>query len=188
MDSLDALLKLTALERLPRSGWLLAGVKEAEPIAAHGLGTCLVALALGPKVEPELDLDRTVSLAALHDAPEALLTDLPKVASELLPPGAKRSAEERAAEELLAPLSSAALSRWREYHAGETREARFVKLCDKLQMGVRALAYTQHGARGLDDFRRSMEELDASEFAPCSELRTKLLAAFEKQMPSGSTE
>ncbi len=82
MDSLDALIKLTALERLPRSGWLLAGLQEAEPIAAHGLGTCLVALALGPKVEPELDLDRTVSLAALHDAPEALLTDLPKVASE----------------------------------------------------------------------------------------------------------
>ena len=187
MDSLNALLKLTALERLPRSGWLLAGLSQAEPIAAHGLGTCLVALALGPKVEPPLDLDRTVSLAALHDAPEALLTDLPKVAAQLLPPGAKRQAEERAAQELLAPLSKAAHDRWQEFHDGKTREARFVRLCDKLQMGVRALAYVKSGTRGLDDFRRSMEELDASEFEPCDQLRQNLLTAFAALMPDAGS-
>jgi len=179
MELLNALLKLTALERLPRAGWLLAGQAVAEPVAAHGLGTCLVVLALGPAVEPAIDLDRAVSLAALHDAPEALLTDLPKVASQLLPPGAKRQAEELAARELLAPLSAAALARWREFHAGETREARFVRLCDKLQMGVRALAYAQSGARGLGEFRASIEELEADEFEPCARLRDQLVAALD---------
>ena len=186
MSQLEALLKLLALDRLPRTGWILAGVEPVESVAAHGLGTALVALALGPAVEPALDVDRAVSLAVLHDAPEALLTDLPRSASSLLPAGAKGQAEARAAERLLAPLSSAALEREAEYRAQETREARFVRLCDKLQLGVRLLGYVRAGARGLEDFRTGLENLEAGEFAPCEKLRLQLLAALAEQGLGGT--
>jgi len=179
MTALAALTPLLALDRLPRTGWLLAGVARPESVAAHSLGTALVVLALGPRVRPELALDRAVALAVLHDAPEALLTDLPRRAAELFPAGAKAAAEERAAERLLAPLSGAAAERHAEFRAQETREARFVRLCDRLHLGVRWIGYRREGAGDLADFRSGLEALDCREFEPCGELRAEILAAAD---------
>lgn len=179
MSALAALLPLLALDRLPRTGWLLAGVAAPESVAAHSFGTALVALALGPRVRPALDVEHAVALALVHDVPEALLTDLPRAAAELLPAGAKAEAERRAAERLLGPLSPEALALAREFAAGETREARFARLCDKLHLGVRWAGYVREGARGLAEFRAGLVELACGEFTPCAELRDEILAAAE---------
>jgi putative hydrolase of HD superfamily len=177
VSQLAPLLALLALDRLPRTGWVLAGVPAPESIAAHSLGTALVALALGPRVAPALDVDRAAALAVLHDAPEALLTDLPRSAVECLPSGAKAEGERRAAERLLAPLSQVALARFEEFRARATREARFVHLCDRLHLGLRWLAYRRQGVGELGSFRRALETLDCAEFAPCAELHAEILAA-----------
>lgn len=173
---LDALLALVPLEGLPRTGWILRGIAQPENVAGHILNTCYVVLALGPSVAPRLDLDRAVTLATLHDAPEALTGDLPRMVKDLLPKGAKAEAEEKAAQALLGPLSSAALERWREYTEGATREARFVRLCDRLQMGVRAVAYRRLGLRGLDDFSAALEALECGEFTTAEGLRREIVA------------
>ena len=180
MSALAALLPLLALERLPRTGWLLAGVRAPESVAAHSLGTALVVLGLAPRVRPALDLEHAVALAVVHDVPEALLTDLPRCAAELLPPGAKAEAEGRAAERLLAPLAPEALALFHELAARATREARFVRLCDKLQLGLRWLGYLREGVRGLAEFRPGLVALDCAEFAPCAALRDELLAAADE--------
>ena len=180
MDRLDALLRLTALDRLPRSGWVQAGVPRPETIAGHVVGTAYLVLALGPEVRPELDLDRAVALAVVHDAGEAVLTDLPRTASRLFPPGAKAGAEAQAAEELLGALSPTAAERVAEALGDGTREARFVRLCDRLQMGVQLLAYHRIGLRGLDEFRVSIEGMDCSEFEACARLREALLERLSR--------
>jgi putative hydrolase of HD superfamily len=180
MSALAALLPLLALDRLPRTGWLLAGIGAPESVAAHSLGTALVALALGPRVRPPLAVERAVALAVVHDVPEALLTDLPRAASELLPSGAKAEAERRAAERLLGPFGPEALALQREFAAGETREARFARLCDKLHLGLRWLGYLREGARGLEEFRPGLVALECGEFAPCAELRDELVSAAER--------
>ncbi len=180
MSSLSALLPLLALDRLPRTGWLLAGVASPESVAAHSLGTALVVLALGPGVQPALDVDRAVSLAVLHDAPEALLTDLPRAALECLPQGAKAEGERRAAERLLAPLSSLSLQRFAEFQAQETRAARFARLCDRLHLGLRWIGYRREGARNLGGFRAGLAALDCAEFAPCAALLAELLVAADE--------
>ncbi len=172
---LDALLALVPLESLPRTGWVQRGITSPESIAGHLVGTGFLALALAPRVEPALDVDRVVALCAVHDAPEALLGDLPRAASRLLPTGAKRSAEAQAAQELLAPLSALALARFEEAAAEQSREARFAKLCDRLQLGVRLIAYQRAGWRGLDEFRETLEALDCGEFDAARELRDELL-------------
>lgn len=177
MSHLEALLPLLSLDRLPRTGWLVAGVAHPETVAAHSLGTALVVLALGPSVAPPLDVDRAVSLAVLHDTPEALLTDLPRAAVECLPPGAKAAGERKAAERLLAPLSSLAVERFEEFHAQETREGRFVRVCDRLHLGLRWLGYRREGALVPGGFRAGLEALACAEFAPCAELRDQILAA-----------
>jgi len=177
VSHLEALLPLLVLDRLPRTGWLLAGIAAPESVAAHSLGTALVVLSLAPRVLPALDVDRAVSLAVLHDAPEALLTDLPRSAAELLPADAKVEAERRAAWRLLGPLSELAEARWSEFRAQETREARLVRLCDQLHLGVRWIGYRRTGALGLGEFRAGLERLECREFAPCEELRSEILAA-----------
>lgn len=175
---LPALLPFVPLDALPRTGWILRGIAQPESVAGHVVNTCFVVLALGPRVTPPLDVDRALTLALLHDAPEALTGDLPRVVKDLLPAGAKALAEERAARTLLAPISPFAHARWSEYHAGETREARFVRVCDRLQMGVRAVAYRQLGLRGLDDFLATLDALDCGEFAIARELQSEIVTAL----------
>lgn len=179
-DLLEALLALVPLESLPRTGWVQHGISPPESVAGHVLGVGFVALAIAPGVSPPVDVDRVVALAAVHDAPEALLGDLPRAASELLPAGAKAQAEAAAAERLLAPLSGLAAERYHEATELETREARLAKLCDRLQLGVRLLAYRRAGWLGLERFQETLAELDCSEFPPAAELQESLLLSLGK--------
>ena len=175
---LEALLALTRLEDLPRTGWLQAGIRPAESIAGHSHGAALVALALGPRVEPALDLGRVLGLLAVHDGAEALLGDWPRAARDFLPEGAKTHAEQRAGDQLLAPLSDLALTLGREYRTQATREARFARLCDRLQLGLRLLLYRRAGWRGLAEFERTVGELDFAEFEAAAPLHAALLRAL----------
>lgn len=174
---LAALLELAALGRLPRTGWLQAGQRSAESIAAHSHGVATLVLALAGEVEPPLDVDRAVALAVVHDAPEALLGDLPKTAGELLPPGAKAAAEAEAGARLLGVFAPAAHARLVEYASGASREARFVKVCDRLQLGVELVALARSGARGLRRFEGVLAGLACGEFAAAERLRVELLGA-----------
>ena len=128
---------------------------------------------------PPLDLGRVLGLLAVHDAAEALLGDWPRTVSELLPPGAKAAAESAAADRVLAPLSVFARDLAREYAAAATREARFARLCDRLQMGVRLVAYIASGRRGLADFAATLRRLDTTEFPAAADLHRDLLTALE---------
>jgi putative hydrolase of HD superfamily len=177
-SSLSALLALQPLENLPRTGWVMHGIAHPETIAGHVLGACHMILALAPRVAPRIEVERCLALALVHDAPEALIGDLPKTAAELLPKGAKAAAEEGAARELLARLSPLALERFTEYRAQATREARFARLCDRLQMGVRLVGYHRMGVCGLEAFASTIRTLDCSEFAPTESLRAEILAAL----------
>lgn len=175
---LDALLALLPLHDLPRTGWLQHGIQNPESVGDHTLGTCLVALALAQRVRPALDTDRAVALALVHDAPEALIGDWPKPASRLLPPGAKAAVEDRAAAQLLGPLSKVAHERFVEYRRMESREARFVRVCDGLHLGLRLLAYRRRGHGDLDDFETTLAALDCSEFDAADALKRDLIAAL----------
>ena len=140
----------------------------------------VVVLALAQEVEPPLDVDRALSLAIVHDSPEAWTGALPKQVSMTLPPGMKRDLEARVADELLAGLSATARERHAEYAAGETRESQFVRVCDKLQLGVQLLAYRSAGLGELDEFVKTLSGLDCGEFTPARALKDELLSALSK--------
>ncbi|MBK7642233.1 MAG: HD domain-containing protein [Planctomycetes bacterium] len=182
---LEALLTLQCLQDLPRTGWIQRGIVPQETIAGHILGVCELVLALGPAVEPPLDSERCLALALVHDAPEALLGDLPRTAAELLPEGAKRHAEARAAERVLGPLSALARERFEEHARGVSREARFTRVCDRLQLGLRLLGYRRTGQAGLEEFEATLRELDCGEFEPARGLQRELVAELERLRRAG---
>jgi putative hydrolase of HD superfamily len=74
------------LKRLPRTGWLLAGIRQPESVADHAYATTLLAMLLADAInadyaiaglEEPLDVARVLRIALLHDLAESQLTDLP---------------------------------------------------------------------------------------------------------------
>jgi putative hydrolase of HD superfamily len=174
---LAPLLVLQPLEWLPRTGWVMKGLAAPETIAGHVLGACHVVLAIGPRLEPAIEVQRALALALVHDAPEALTGDWPRTAARFLPEGTKARTEEAAAREVLGKLSPLAIELFVEYRAQATREARFARICERLQLGVRLAGYRRLGIGGLEEFAETVRGLDCSEFAPAAELRREILAA-----------
>ncbi len=159
----DLLQRINVLKRLPRTGWLLAGVPQAESLADHTAAVALFTLFLaeainqdwqGQGLENPLDVHRAVTLALLHDLAESVLTDLPRQAAQALGPQTKRDAESRTLTELLkeVPGGPELTHLWHEYHRAASPEARLVKDVDRLEMVHQALCYTEAGHRNLQEF------------------------------------
>lgn len=170
---LDVVLELQNLDRVPRSGWMLRGVAEPESVTEHSWHVLFLVWALGPRI-PGIDVARAVEMAVVHDLAEVRLGDLPRTASRYLPEGAKKEAERRALEEILAPLPPRAGELWAEYAEGTSPEARLVKACDKLQLMVKASAYEGWGAGGLGEFWHNPDNFPDGGFPAVAELFEEL--------------
>lgn len=152
----------TILKRLPRAGWLVAGVVQVESVAEHSFATAVLAMALGQAInrDPEgqgltqpLDLGRVAQIALVHDLAESAITDLPHSATRYLGKDVKARAEAQAMRELAGDDEpEGMLVLWQAYAEQEEPEARLVRDADKLEMIYQALVYELAGQRGLDEF------------------------------------
>ncbi|MBK7895127.1 MAG: HD family hydrolase [Anaerolineaceae bacterium] len=152
---LNTLLHGNQLKRTARTGWVQRGVPNAENVAAHSFGVVFVALVLAQVVDIELDLGRLLAMAALHDLPEALTTDIPTPAWRYLPPGIKTAVERGAMQEMVGDtqFAPAFMALWEELHAAQTPEAKLADDADKLEMFVQAFVYEQQlGNVQLEEF------------------------------------
>lgn len=172
---LELLLELQALDRVPRMGWALRGVPEAESVAEHSFHLAFLVWLLASQIA-EVDVARAVGMALLHDVAEVRLGDLPRVAGRYFPAGTKSAAETGAEAELLAPLPDASRQLLEEYREGESPEARLVKACDKLQLMVKACVYEGWGAGALEKFWNNPDNFVDGGFAPVRELFNALRA------------
>ena len=161
---LDTLLELQTLDRVPRTGFALRGISDPESVSEHAFHITFLAWTLAAR-EPDLDRARVVELALVHDLAEVRTGDLPRTAAHYLPAGAKAQAESAAARDLLAPIGGGIEKLVAEYQASETREARFVSLCDKLQLLLKASVYETWGAGNLDDFWSNLKNLSGGGFS-----------------------
>jgi len=182
---LDLLLELQALDRVPRSGYSLRGIAVPESVAEHSFHLAMLVWALAPEV-PELNRERAVELALVHDLAEVRTGDLPRSASGYFPPGVKHATEAAVARDLLHPLGDRALALFAEYQAKTTTEAQFVGACDRLQLLIKTRTYESWGAKGLDEFwqkdfpdggfepiRQMLEELQRHRAADAAEPAAK---------------
>lgn len=149
-DLRTRLLEILQLKELQRAGWTRARVDDPESVAAHSWGVAWLVLALCP---PGVNRGRALALAVIHDLPEVRAGDITPY--DGVDDQTKLREERAALAGLIAPFDNreALRSLWEEYAAGQSTEARFVKACDKLDMGLQALRY-----------RQDTPELDLSEF------------------------
>jgi putative hydrolase of HD superfamily len=149
---IDTMMSLDTLADLPRTGWLLRGVRPCESIAEHTFGVALCALLLSDAMRSEgavIDGERVLRMALVHDAPEAKTGDLPMPI--------KTAEIEHALDELDARIARAMLpdalhADWLEAERGDSLEAKIVKASDKLQMMIKAHVYERQGRGRLDEF------------------------------------
>jgi putative hydrolases of HD superfamily len=169
-DELSALAGLFSLagrlKTLKRQGWIDRGVDQPESVADHSFRLALMTLAAGYQ-RPDIDTNRAVWLALVHDLPEAIVGDRTPFDDRLNEEGAdssklfhqapeysvdadraKTEAERQAMLELTESLPSelreTLIETWEEYEAGETAEARFVRQLDKLETLLQAFEYREH--------------------------------------------
>lgn len=135
----ETLRECLKLKAVARAGWTHVGVENPESVAAHSWGMAFLALILCP---PELDRERVLALAILHDLPEVRVGDLtPRdgVSKE------EKAQRETQAAEALFQSQPELLTLFREYAGQTTPEARFVHALDRLDMGLQAQIYAEAG-------------------------------------------
>ncbi|GAB4273053.1 MAG: HD family hydrolase [Candidatus Promineifilaceae bacterium] len=131
------------LKRTVRTGWVQRGIANPENVAAHSFGVVYAVLALAQLVTEPIVLEKALAMAALHDLPEGLTTDIPTPAWRYLPQGIKTQVERSAMQEMLAgtPFEPWWMMLWEELHMAETAESRLVHDADKLDMFIQAYMY-----------------------------------------------
>lgn len=151
-EIVDTLIGLDPLMDLPRTGWLLRGVRPCESIADHSYFVAVTVMLIVDALRAEgvtVDGEKALRMALVHDAPEAKTGDVPMPQKT---PEMKQALD--ALEAILAArlLPKAPHADWEEAAAKESLEARVVKAADKLQMMTKALVYERQGRGDLHEF------------------------------------
>jgi putative hydrolase of HD superfamily len=155
-DIIDLIRSAATLKRINRSGWSLAGVDNAKPesVAEHTYGTIMASIFISQYLKgeiAELDLSKIVTMAAIHDLPESLTSDIPRISK--IPEASmlneiKRRVERAAIDQIFSQhrISSDALREvWEEYSTASSIEARVVRGSDVIDMLVHALILEDSG-------------------------------------------
>ncbi len=180
--TLQLLLDAHRLKRVPRTGWIMRGVADAESVADHSFGVAFISLILAEMVDQPLDKAKLLTIALLHDLPESVVSDLPTPTAAHFPPGAKRKAETEALNELLRRLPCAEQwhSWWQEFEGRTSIEGRLVRDADWLDMLIQAYVYEQTtGNRWLEEFWPRSDALPF-EFAVAQALYEELRALRQR--------
>jgi putative hydrolase of HD superfamily len=165
---LSILTDLQRLKRLDRTGWVLRGLAPgAESVAAHTFGVACAAMLLADEVMArgvEVNVERVLRLALLHDLAEARTGDMPRTMAKYYGAAARKRAEGAAFEDLIEELGAEQRAEYGRLHAEyEERasvEARLVKAADIVDLLAQALAFERAGARELDEFWEGARERD----------------------------
>ena len=156
---LATLIELQRLKRLERTGWTLRGLPNGtESVAAHSFGVGVTAMMLADEVSArglEVDCERVLRMALLHDWAETRVGDMPRTATGYFGADVRKNAETLAFGDIVNGLGSSESeykTLYQDYEQRQSLEARLVKAADVIDLLVEAYALERSGAKGLDEF------------------------------------
>ncbi len=144
------------LKRTVRSGWPYYGVRDAESVAEHSFGVAFLTIILVDELKArgfELDAEKAIRMAVLHEIGESRISDLHLEARIWLGFEHVSKAEAAAVEAVLSQIGENGkplMELWREFEDGESVEAVVVRAADKIEMMLQGLEYEAEGYRALD--------------------------------------
>ena len=157
----------------------------AESVAAHSYGVALTAMLLADAVRGrgvEVDVERVLRLALLHDLAEARTGDMPRTMAEYYGAEARRRAEGLAFADVVRSLGESAGGEYERLHEDYERraslEARLVKAADVVDLLAQALTFERAGARELDEFWEGARERDFGLEGAAREVVAEVTAAL----------
>lgn len=143
---IDLLLKATELKEEKRTGWELRKVTDPETVADHSWGTAFLCLIYAEN--EEVDTDKAVKMAVVHDLAEAEIGDIPSRAVDAKKEMSKEEKiekEEQVINKFSEDLGSQIKELFHEYEKRETDTAVFVKDMDMIELCLQALKYEKQG-------------------------------------------
>ncbi|KAL7069736.1 hypothetical protein ACQ4LE_011162 [Meloidogyne hapla] len=142
---LFALLEIVdRLKHLKRTGWVMHDVAECETVASHMYRMAILSMSLA-ECRKDLDIDKCVRMALVHDIGEAIIGDLTPNCGVSVE---KKFIIEKQAVEQISTYVPASIGEnwtqlWLEYAEACTPEAKAVKQLDKLDFLAQALSYEE---------------------------------------------
>ena len=151
---LPTLIELQRLKRLERTGWTLRGLPNGtESVAAHSFGVTVTAMILADEIKSrglDVDIERVLKMALLHDWAETRVGDMPRTATNYFGADARKRAETAAFADIVGSVGAAEsqyTGLYQDYEQRRSLEARLVKAADVLDLLVQAYAL-ERGSKG----------------------------------------
>lgn len=158
----------TMMKFIPRGGWLMKGVRLPESLGDHSYGVAMATMIMGRELARreivELNLEKALQVALIHDLTESLITDIPAPMTRFFGSDNKKNAEISALEEIFStsPYKEEMRQMWLEFEEGSSAEGRLVRAADKIDMVLQLCRYEETGNRSLDDFWGDSDRIFAS--------------------------
>lgn len=157
---------LFGLKNLYRQGWLVSGIAKdrCESVADHSFAVAMLCLQYAPVYPVEMDLDRLIRMALIHDCAESLVGDI--IPSENISQEAKYALELEAVKQFMSviPQSEDWINLWVEFEQGESKESQFLKQMDKIEMLMQARIYEGLESVNLSSFFNNTSAMFQDDF------------------------
>ncbi|MCX8064175.1 MAG: HD domain-containing protein, partial [Candidatus Hydrogenedentes bacterium] len=140
------------LDRVPRAGFLLRGVEQPENVSAHSHFLALLTLLVLEEYPNRWDKEKALTMALIHDLPEAKMMDLPMPIVQEYIPEAKLTAEVAVFKEIAKELPEKLIQIYEEFHNCSSSEAKLVRGLDKVQMMIKVVCYEREHRGNLEEF------------------------------------
>lgn len=144
-------------KKLLRSGFVREKIKDPESVAEHSFRVGLLAMVLSNKLGFELDKEKLIKMALLHDIGEIVTGDIVVQRGEVLDielRDQKEQQEEKGIREIFGKIGEGEI--YREIFAQmiqrQTPEAKIFWQFDKLELALQALEYEEEQGHQLDEF------------------------------------
>jgi putative hydrolase of HD superfamily len=156
----ECIAELHALTKLPRIGWVLAGVQDPERVAMHCYETAVIACILSRYVTAAVDIGKVLTMALFHEVGEVRLTDLPRRAAPYVRE-AKDRAESEITQDVLRGVADDIGAIVEEFHDRKSVEARLTEAAEELQIIFAAMMYAKERNGDMSEYRRDAAKYDS---------------------------
>lgn len=175
------------MKRLPRTGWLLAGIPSTESVADHSYSTSILAncvYEMDIEGLKSLSLEKILRLALIHDVAESKVGDIPSPRLDPASQTHKNKLENSAFKTLCSPLpfNNRMEALWEEYQSVSSEEAKYIKAIDALDMMLQAFCYQKAGFRNLDSFWTNIQSNNYINYFPVVKQILNILIEKRKQL------